>query len=318
LETERLVLRRHRSDDFAASASMWGDPRVTRYISSKAASPQDAWRRLLAYVGHWALLGFGYWAVEHKASGKFIGEVGFADFKRDVDPVLRGVPELGWAFATAVHGQGYATEAVRVAVEWGDRHLASSRVISLIDPENLASIRVAQKCGFTEVERTDCGGQPTLVWSRDRGPSARRPSGEGDAAAKAELDATVGAFFGAFSRCEDGRVPLDRLHALFVPDGILVQMGGSAPRVSSLAEFIAPRDALLNGGPLTQFVEAEIAESTTVFDDLAQRVSAYEKSGVLSGTGFRSRGVKMFQFVHTSEGWKILCVAWQDGSGPGE
>src|SRR6516164_9863847 len=93
IETERLKLRGHRVDDFARSAAMWADPEVYRYIGGKPHTEEEAWTKLLRYVGHWALLGFGYWVVEEKASGNFAGEIGFADYKRDLRPSLEGVPE---------------------------------------------------------------------------------------------------------------------------------------------------------------------------------------------------------------------------------
>jgi RimJ/RimL family protein N-acetyltransferase len=154
LETERLTLRGHRLDDFAASAAMWADPIVTRHIGGKPLSPEEAWAKILRYAGLWSLLGYGYWAVEEKASGEFAGELGFADFKRDLEPPLGDTPEVGWALVSRVHGKGYATEAVRAAIAWGDQHFGAVRTACLIHPDNIASIRVAEKCGFREYHRT--------------------------------------------------------------------------------------------------------------------------------------------------------------------
>ena len=154
LETERLRLRGHRLDDFAASAAMWADPIVTRHIGGMPLSPEEAWAKILRYAGLWSLLGFGYWAVEEKASGEFAGELGFADFKRDLEPSLGEMPELGWALVSRVHGKGYATEAVRAAIAWGDQHFGAVRTACIIHPENIASLRVAEKCGYREYHRT--------------------------------------------------------------------------------------------------------------------------------------------------------------------
>ncbi|MBF9234159.1 GNAT family N-acetyltransferase [Microvirga alba] len=169
LETERLTLRGHRLDDFSACAAMWGDPEVTRFISGKPSSNEEVWARLLRYVGHWALLGFGYWAIEEKATGAFAGELGFADYKRDIEPSLAGLPELGWVLSPRVHGKGYATEAARAAIAWGDAHFGNRRTACIIAPENLASIRVAEKCGFRELQATTYKGQPTIMFTRERG-----------------------------------------------------------------------------------------------------------------------------------------------------
>jgi RimJ/RimL family protein N-acetyltransferase len=166
LHTERLTLRSFRLDDFVHSAAMWADPVVTRYIGGVPSNEQQSWTRVLRYVGHWALLGFGYWAVEETANGAFLGEVGFADFRRVIEPPIRDTPELGWVVESRFHGQGFATEAVRAAVAWGDAHLRKKRTVCIIDPENVASSRVAQKCGFRELVRTTYLGEPTIMYER--------------------------------------------------------------------------------------------------------------------------------------------------------
>jgi RimJ/RimL family protein N-acetyltransferase len=166
LETERLKLRGHRLEDFGASAAMWADPVVTRHIGGRPLTEEESWTRLLRYVGHWALLGFGYWVVEEKATGDFLGEVGFANYKRDVEPWLKNTPEIGWVFTADSHGKGYATEAVRAAVAWGDSQFGRRQTACIIHPENLASIRVAKKCGYLEFQATEYKGHPTLVFIR--------------------------------------------------------------------------------------------------------------------------------------------------------
>jgi RimJ/RimL family protein N-acetyltransferase len=166
VETERLRLRRHRVEDFAASCAIWTDPTVVRYITGKPLSTEDVWGRMLRYVGHWALQGYGFWAVEEKATGAMIGDLGMAEFKRDVVPGFDGVPELGWVLAAQAHGKGYATEAVRAAVTWGERSLGTRRMVCIIDPENRASIRVAEKCGFREIKRLVYKDQPTALFER--------------------------------------------------------------------------------------------------------------------------------------------------------
>ncbi len=149
IETARLVMRLHRLDDFDASAAMWADPEVVRHISGVPATREQSWARLLRYRGHWTLLNYGYWLVEDRETGAFVGEVGFADYHREMNPSLDGMPELGWALAPSAHGRGYATEAVRAALRWGATFFAPpTQIASMIAPENVASVRVAEKCGF--------------------------------------------------------------------------------------------------------------------------------------------------------------------------
>ena len=166
IETARLVLRAHRMDDFRDCAAMWAHPEVVRYIGGRPFSAEEVWARLLRYVGHWQWMQFGYWAIEEKATGAFAGELGFAEFKRELEPPILGFPEIGWALAPHAHGRGYATEAIRAAVAWGDSHFGPVRTVCLIHPGNLRSIRVAEKCGYREFQRTTYRGQATIVFER--------------------------------------------------------------------------------------------------------------------------------------------------------
>jgi RimJ/RimL family protein N-acetyltransferase len=166
LETERLRLRGHRVEDFAACTAMWSDPVVTRYISGRTFTAEEVWARLLRYVGHWTLLGFGFWLIEERETGSFVGEAGLAEFQRDLDPPIHGVPEMGWVLAQQFQGKGYATEAVRAAADWGDRRFAGARTVCLIHPENRASVRVAEKCGYRPLPPATYKGQATLMFER--------------------------------------------------------------------------------------------------------------------------------------------------------
>jgi RimJ/RimL family protein N-acetyltransferase len=147
---------------------MWADRGVTRFIGGRPFTEEEVWARFLRYAGHWSFMGFGYWAVEERSSATFIGEIGFADFKREIEAPICGIPELGWVLVTHAHGQGYATEAVRAALDWGKAHLASPTTVCLIHPENLPSIRVADKCGFKRYCQTTYKNDPTVIFTRDQ------------------------------------------------------------------------------------------------------------------------------------------------------
>ena len=166
IETERLLLRGHRLDDFEDLAAMWADPAVTRFIGGKPSTREESWARLMRYVGHWHLLGFGYWAVEMKGQTGLIGDVGFADWRRDIVPSLDGMPEGGWVFAPVAHGRGLASEAVKAVVAWGDRHFGGKTTACIISPDNTGSIRVAEKCGYREFARTEFKGSPIVQFRR--------------------------------------------------------------------------------------------------------------------------------------------------------
>lgn len=163
LVTDRLRLRGHALADFEAEYAMWSDPQVTRFITGKASTEAESWTRMLRYVGHWELLDYGYWAITDKTSGLFLGELGFADFKRDLTPALT-TPEIGWGLTSPAHGKGYATEAVRAVTAWADQRWA--RTSCIISPTNTPSLRIADKCGYREHARTTFAGEPTILFER--------------------------------------------------------------------------------------------------------------------------------------------------------
>jgi RimJ/RimL family protein N-acetyltransferase len=166
LETGRLELRVHRLEDFPDCAALWGDAEATRYIGGKPSTAEEVWWKVLRNVGHWSLLGFGYWVVREKVSGRFIGEVGLADYKRDLQPPLRWAPEAGWMVAPREQGKGFATEAVRAVLAWGEAHFGSTRSMCMISPDNLPSLRVAEKCGYTQSLVTTYKTLPTIILER--------------------------------------------------------------------------------------------------------------------------------------------------------
>lgn len=166
LETERLTLRGHAVDDLAEYAAMWGDPEVVRHIGGRPFIAEECWHRLMRGVGHWHLLGFGYWVLREKRSGRLVGEVGFADLKRALDPPLGDAPEMGWVLAPWSHGKGLASEAVRAALGWAAAQWGERRLVCIIDPANAASFRVAEKAGFKEFARTLYHESPTVLLER--------------------------------------------------------------------------------------------------------------------------------------------------------
>lgn len=167
IETGRLCLRGHDVGDYTDCVAMWSEPDVVRYTIGEPSPPQRTWLRILGYRGHWALLGFGYWAVEEKVSGRYIGELGFADFKRALKLSLDGMPELGWALAPWAQGKGYATEALRAAIAWADEQIQSRRTVCIIHRENQRSFRVAEKLGYDRVLQAPNDAEPDAILARE-------------------------------------------------------------------------------------------------------------------------------------------------------
>ncbi|MFL6857831.1 MAG: GNAT family N-acetyltransferase [Allosphingosinicella sp.] len=168
LETARLRLRAFRDADIEPWAAAMAGAEVTRYLGGQPFTREETWRRILASTGAWAVLGYGYWAIERKAEGDLIGQAGFADFKRAMTPSIEGLPEMGWVFSPHVHGQGYASEAVGAALAWADEALNAPHIPAIIDPDNAPSIRLAERHGFAEREPATYRDAPILLFHRRR------------------------------------------------------------------------------------------------------------------------------------------------------
>jgi RimJ/RimL family protein N-acetyltransferase len=147
LITERLILRPQQASDYDPCVAMWSDPEVVRHIGGAIRPAQDVWFTLARSRGMWPLVGYGFWIVVEKTSGLFLGEAGFADFKRGMVPDLSADPEAGWAFNQHSWGKGYASETVATIHEWLDKNRPGPSSC-IIDSGNLASRRVAEKSGY--------------------------------------------------------------------------------------------------------------------------------------------------------------------------
>ena len=164
LETDRLVLRPFVSADFEPFAAMCADVEIMRYINDgRPLTRGQAWRAMAMFAGHWALRGYGQWALVEKATGAFIGRAGL--WNPEGWPGL----EVGWFLDRARWGHGFATEAGLVALDWAFRELDTEHVISVIHPTNAASIRVAERLG-ERFERAMVleGGIEVVVYGRRR------------------------------------------------------------------------------------------------------------------------------------------------------
>lgn len=167
LVTARLTMTPHTLADFADQAAMWADPAVVRYIGGIPSTREDAWARLLRVAGSWSLLGFGMWAVRDRATGAYLGDVGFLEARRTGVEGFNGDPEIGWTLNTRAHGKGYASEAVAAALGWGETRF--KRAVAMIHPENTPSEAVAIRAGFHRFADATYKDAPAGLWERRLG-----------------------------------------------------------------------------------------------------------------------------------------------------
>lgn len=163
VETERLVMRGWTQGDFDAYAASNADAEVQRFLGG----PQDreqSWRSLAAHIGHWRLRGYGQWALERRDDGRVIGRAGLWN------PEGWFGVEVGWKLDRDAWGNGYATEAAAASLEWAWRNLDVDRVLSVIAPENEASLRVARRLGMGKLRDDVAHGLPVVIMA------VRRPA----------------------------------------------------------------------------------------------------------------------------------------------
>ena len=159
LSTPRLRLRAFTLADLDAYAAMCADEEVMRHIGTGGPVARDnAWRRMAMFLGQWALLGYGTWAVELRAERRLIGRVGF------LHPEGWPGNELSWLLAREAWGRGYAKEAALAARSFGRDALGVGKLISLVREENIRSIKLAQSLGAVNNGPIDFMGGQALVF----------------------------------------------------------------------------------------------------------------------------------------------------------
>lgn len=167
LTTARLTLAPHRPSDFDEVAGMNTDPAFTAQIGVPPQTREEVWHRLLRYIAHWQVMGFGHWAVRDTATGAYLGDVGLMESRRATSPSFEGTPEAAWGFRPSVHGRGYAAEACAAMLGWADGQ-GIERTVCIISPGNDPSVRLAERLGYRSVGDIRYRDQPILFFERLR------------------------------------------------------------------------------------------------------------------------------------------------------
>ena len=162
LETERLLLRWLREDDFERYAEMCRDPEVMRFLGGELLSDVEVWRQMAYFMGHWHFRGYGIWALEEKSTGDLVGRIGF------LNPIGWPAFELGWTLSRDSWGKGYATEGSQRALAYAFTDLDRDHVISLIAPDNIASAKVAERLGESVEGKTELFGKEVFIYGIGR------------------------------------------------------------------------------------------------------------------------------------------------------
>jgi len=164
LETERLLLRVPEPREADGYLAVFRDPLVLRFLGIGMPKPEDAATGIERMRRHWERHGIGLFSVLRKDDGRLLGRAGFlfwdperwvSAMREDLDGELE--TEIGWTLGSDYWGRGYATEAAIACRDWALGELGLTRLVSVIAPDNAASIRVAEKIGET-LEREELSG----------------------------------------------------------------------------------------------------------------------------------------------------------------
>lgn len=164
LETDRLILRVFRPEDIEDFAPIEADPEVMRFYVPGPRSREFTERVVGYFISLQEEHGFSFWAVIQKSDSRFLGFCGLIPQTVDGQEEI----EVGYKLARAEWGKGLATEAARAVRDWGFAHLDVPRLVSIIDPGNTASIRVAEKNGMARVKDMTYDGKPCRLYAVER------------------------------------------------------------------------------------------------------------------------------------------------------
>lgn len=176
LETERLRLRAPVEADFDGFCALMSDPIAAEHIGG-VMNPPQTWRTLCLLIGHWQVRGFGFFTVEDRITGEWLGRVG------PWFPHGWPAPEIGWAIARPHWGRGVGPEAATAAIDYAFDTLGWADVTHMIDPANVNSKALARKLGSVDTGRdvalpgfgvtVDLWGQSRMDWRKNRKRLAR-------------------------------------------------------------------------------------------------------------------------------------------------
>ena len=171
--TERLILRPPAAEDFEAAVAFHADPDTMRFLGGPK-ERSEAWRAWCTMAGSWHIEGFGMFSMIERASGRWIGRAG------PWRPADWPVAEVGWGVSKEFAGKGFAYEAAGAAIDYAFDQLRWDAVHHVIDPENTASIALAERLGSGKMgptrmpapfgdKQVDCYGQSREAWKARQG-----------------------------------------------------------------------------------------------------------------------------------------------------
>jgi RimJ/RimL family protein N-acetyltransferase len=233
-----------------------------------------------------------YWLVKQREPFAFIGVVTFTK-RAYLDHF-----DIGFECLSEFTRDEYAIEAVTAVLEDVMHDPRHSHILAIAKQDNPGSKRILEKLGLP-FEKEISNGKVRL-WVHS------------NTVDKLQLNQITTTFFGLFKNTRQHRPDFGKIHEICLPETIILKKGNENEEVFNINTFMAPRKKILTDGTLTEFEEYETSEDTMVIGHIAQRYSRYEKKGYVNGSYFEGQGNKLFQFVKTNKGWKIVSICWED------
>jgi RimJ/RimL family protein N-acetyltransferase len=169
IETERLLLRKPRTEDAPGLLEAFSDPEAMRFIGDGSTTDLAGAEQAVArWLERWDAWGIGMFVIERLEDGRVLGRAGFLRWDPETWEIGGTETELGWGLAREHWGRGYASEAARALRDWVLGEHGLTRLISLIHPDNLPSIRVAEKLGERYERDVEVRGNATRLYSLER------------------------------------------------------------------------------------------------------------------------------------------------------
>ncbi|GHM99272.1 hypothetical protein WSM22_07620 [Cytophagales bacterium WSM2-2] len=290
ISSERLLLNKVSLSDVDFIFELVNTPGWIRFIGDRNVKSNEDARILVERVIHNPNV--DYWVVKAKNQRNSLGIISFV--KRDYLEFF----DLGFAFLPNHTRQGYAREAAVAFLRHSIKDYPYPNILATTVKDNIDSIALLKKLGFRFDREIEADNEQLFLYSISID--------------KCLIDVLVTSFFAAFSNIDSRKPDLQILNELCLPEVMIIKKSGAQEEIYNLQTFVEPRKKILTDGSLTNFTERETHEETKITGGLAQRFSAYQKSGQQNGVPFKQNGTKLFQFVKSKQVWKISSVIWED------
>ncbi|AQX11090.1 hypothetical protein BAX94_14740 [Elizabethkingia meningoseptica] len=289
IETERLVLEELHTDDSQFIYELLNSEGWKKWIGERHIhSDKDAKDYILKINNMPSLK---YWVVKRKEDRERIGIITL--IKRDY---LDG-QDIGFAFLPEFSGKNYAYEATKPVLDKLLKRVDFPVMYAIVTPENKKSVNLLERLGLSFSENIVRDGETLSVYKTESDLSL--------------IEAAIKKFFTAFTN-NNKEPDLDILHEVCIKEVQIIKNTNGMRDIYNLENFIAPRAELLTSGKLTNFKEQETKSETRIERNIAQRISAYKKNGILNDSPFEEYGTKMFQLIKYQKIWKISSMIWDD------